>query len=94
MTIEQILDKPIVMLTGADLMLLLDTSKREIIAQLKKEPEGGFKLPERPTRQDAAKFWNVSLPTVDGWVRDGKLKKIKNGRGTRFLKQDVESLFL
>lgn len=93
MTIDKILEKPLVMLTASDLMSLLDFNKREIIAELGAKREAIYQLPDKCTRTDVKIFWNVSLPTVDKWVREGKLTKIKNGRGTRFDKKQVESLF-
>lgn len=44
------------------------------------------------TRKEAAALLRVSKETIDRYCREGKLRRLKIGKNTRFILQDVERL--
>lgn len=49
-------------------------------------------LPEYLTRQEAADYLRISLPTINRLIRDGKLQAVKVGGLTRILHSSIREL--
>ena len=85
----------LVVVPADQLRLLVSNAVRTAISasipslQENTEPE----LPNLVTRQQAAKLLNVSLSTVDNYIRDGLLSKKRIGsRSVRLERSDVDKL--
>ncbi len=48
--------------------------------------------PEWMTANDVAEHLKVSISTVYRWVEEGRLKKYKTGRTTRYKKSEVDQV--
>ena len=44
------------------------------------------------TREEAARYWRVSLRTVDNLIADGRLPVVKVGRSVRIRPSDMRAL--
>jgi len=49
-------------------------------------------LPEYLTRQEAAEYLRISLPTINRLIKSGKLKAVKVGGLTRILTESIREL--
>lgn len=49
-------------------------------------------FPEMLTREQAGQILNVKLPTLDHWVREKKVEKLREGKIVRFRKSDILQL--
>lgn len=47
------------------------------------------KTPDYLTREQVAKYFNISLPTVHNWMKAGILKPYKIGNQTRFKQHEI-----
>ncbi|MCU0359634.1 MAG: helix-turn-helix domain-containing protein [Bacteroidia bacterium] len=45
-------------------------------------------------RKAVAKMFGISLPTVDGWCREGKLNSYRIGKQIRFRSDEVEAVLV
>jgi excisionase family DNA binding protein len=80
----------LVTLTTVELQALIHNTVESIFDAKMKAPIDEYPdLPEFMTRQQVAELMNISLMTLDTWVRQGKLPKYKTGSVVRFKKKEV-----
>jgi len=66
---------------------------REVAEAAPRPASGNEGLPELITKKQASKILQMSIATVDNYVRDGNLSKLKVGvRSVRFERAEVEKL--
>ena len=50
-------------------------------------------LPELLTRKQASKMLSISLGTLDGWSKEGRITKVRNGGIVRYRKTELLANF-
>ena len=72
---------------------LLEGIRNIIREELKRSKEELFKNPKAYTRKEACEALAMSLPTLDGLIRSGKIKAFKEGRKI-YIPEESISAFL
>ena len=76
-----------VFLTEEELYELLRTA---VLTTLKEMEEDKEQPDEWLTRKQAAAYYQISLASIDNYVRDGRIKKHRVGKSVRFLKSELD----
>ncbi len=69
---------------------LIQTAVSEAMGAMAPKPQGTPQSPELLTRNEAAKYLGVSLPTLNEWTKTGVVKGYRIGSRVRYKLPEIE----